>query len=432
MLIFSPHISPRLHYITQEVFFHRWGIAIDFTAEQQEFEQYSGPKINYSKQAIGGFQITPSGFLEETTHRLFNPDVQHWNGSTVLFSVEKDNSVIPFDVLSMAFFLLSRYEEYNSLYTDEHGRFMAEESIAFKTNNLHRPWLDEVLIAVQAEINKIYPALNFREPQYRFQPTFDIDMLRSFEGKPLWRILTGGIREMLSGEIIRSKKRLEVLLGKSTDPNDSFEYIHQHTKNLHPIFFWLLSDYTDMDKNLYWQHPLMKYTINQCTTYGTVGIHPSYYSSVKFELFQEEAERLEQLTDADVQHSRQHFLRFSLPHTFQQLIEAGIKHEYSMGYASHTGFRASTAHPFYFYDLVKEEKTDLLLHPFVVMDVTLRHYLELSPQAARQHISELIASVKAVNGQFVSLWHNDSLSEFDEWTGWRAVFEHLLQEAKHD
>ena len=70
--------------------------------------------------------------------------------------------------------------------------------------------------------------------------------------------------------------------------------------------------------------------------------------------------------------SRQHFLAFELPTTYLKLIQSGILEDYSMGYASHLGFRAGICSPFRFYNLLEEKETDLVVYPFQVMDVTLQ------------------------------------------------------------
>jgi hypothetical protein len=66
------------------------------------------------------------------------------------------------------------------------------------------------------------------------------------------------------------------------------------------------------------------------------------------------------------------------------------------------------------------------------MDTTLQQYLSLSPEQAKQRIDRLIAEVKAVEGTFVSLWHNSSLHDTGDWTGWRDVYEHLIEQARPD
>ena len=103
-----------------------------------------------------------------------------------------------------------------------------------------------------------------------------------------------------------------------------------------------------------------------------------------------------------------------------------------MGYASAIGFRASTCFPFKFYDLQEEKETNLLVYPFLVMDATLHNYLRLRPAQAMNHISKIIDEVKAVNGYFIPLWHNESLSEYGMWIGWRKVFEDMFAYAATD
>ena len=106
----------------------------------------------------------------------------------------------------------------------------------------------------------------------------------------------------------------------------------------------------------------------------------------------------------------------------------GIKEDYSMGYASYPGFRAGTSSPFNFYDLAAEYETDLVIFPFAVMDVTLRQYLSLTPQEALDRIKNILQQVKQVEGTFLSLWHNESLSGQGIWKGWREVFEGMIEE----
>lgn len=98
-----------------------------------------------------------------------------------------------------------------------------------------------------------------------------------------------------------------------------------------------------------------------------------------------------------------------------------------MGYAGNIGFRAGICSSFYFYDLDQEVQTPLLIHPFAVMDATFRYYLKVNPEQVIDLIKPLIEEVKAVNGTFISLWHNESLSENHIWKGYRDIYEELLK-----
>ena len=97
-----------------------------------------------------------------------------------------------------------------------------------------------------------------------------------------------------------------------------------------------------------------------------------------------------------------------------------------MGYASEVGFRASICAPFYFYDLDFEAKTKLKIYPFAVMDVSLNLYLNLLPDEAIAECKTLIDEVNAVGGKFITLWHNQNLSNEKEWRGWVRVYEDLV------
>jgi hypothetical protein len=115
-----------------------------------------------------------------------------------------------------------------------------------------------------------------------------------------------------------------------------------------------------------------------------------------------------------------------MPETYQSYVDAGIRYDYTMGYADEPGFRAGIARPFHFYDLLKEKRTALTVIPFQVMDGTLRQYLHLSPDAAMVVVRSLISATRRSGGLFVSVWHNTSLTETNGWEGWRKVFEETL------
>ena len=80
-------------------------------------------------------------------------------------------------------------------------------------------------------------------------------------------------------------------------------------------------------------------------------MHPSYFSLKDAAILKKEKLRLENIINTPVTFSRQHYLRLSIPETYQNLIDLDIEEDYTMGYAKTVGFRASTCTPFYFYDL---------------------------------------------------------------------------------
>ena len=161
-----------------------------------------------------------------------------------------------------------------------------------------------------------------------------------------------------------------------------------------------------------------------------IGLHPSYASNTAERYLLREKQSLEKVTHRDLTMSRQHFLKLQFPETYRKLLQVDIQNDYSMGFAQQTGFRAGTCTPFLFYDLDLESETKLCIHPFQVMDATLHLYQKLPIVEAQKVITQLIQETKAVNGTFISLWHNETLSENAIWKNWRQVFEHTLQQAQ--
>ena len=159
-----------------------------------------------------------------------------------------------------------------------------------------------------------------------------------------------------------------------------------------------------------------------------VGVHPSWLSGDDPYLIKEEKERIEHITTTKVTSSRQHYIRFTLPQTFRQLIDAGIKEDFSMGYGSINGFRASVASPFYWYDLEKEVATNLLLYPFCYMEANSFYEQKFSPAEALEEIRHYYNAVKAVDGTIITIWHNTFLGTDEKFKGWREVYRQFVEE----
>jgi len=213
------------------------------------------------------------------------------------------------------------------------------------------------------------------------------------------------------------------------DPYHTYELMHDLHKRykINVIYFFLLGEYGENDKNVSVDNRNFQSLIQSLADYADAGIHPSYGSNIKDGRLQKEVQLLTKILKREVTKSRQHFLKIRLPDTYRKLISVDIKEDFTMGYAGNIGFRAGICSSFYFYDLDQEVQTPLLIHPFAVMDATFRYYLKVNPEQVIDLIKPLIEEVKAVNGTFISLWHNESLSENHIWKGYRDIYEELLK-----
>ena len=122
-------------------------------------------------------------------------------------------------------------------------------------------------------------------------------------------------------------------------------------------------------------------------------------------------------------------MRIKFPETYRAFIEAGITDDYTMIYASQSGFRTGLCTPYKWFDLQKNLATDLTIHPSAVMEGTLRDYNKLSPAQAIDCINELLNEVKNQGGEFISIWHNDSFVK--EQQEWMDVYKQIVLNCKN-
>jgi len=139
-------------------------------------------------------------------------------------------------------------------------------------------------------------------------------------------------------------------------------------------------------------------------------------------------DELEKIIKSPVKYSRQHYLRVSLPQTYRRLIDVGIEKDFSMGYGSANGFRASMASSFYWYDLKAEKKTGLMLFPFCFMDTTSFYELKMSPKEAFTELMNYYRKIKQINGLMATVWHNNFFGTDPMYAGWKEVYEVFLKD----
>jgi hypothetical protein len=53
------------------------------------------------------------------------------------------------------------------------------------------------------------------------------------------------------------------------------------------------------------------------------------------------------------------------------------------------------------------------------MDITFRHYQNLSSSETEIRIADLKNKVQKTRGVFISLWHNESFSNLGKWKNWK-------------
>lgn len=430
MIVYTNRITPRLQYVADFIGKQITGEPFQLTTDSFYFSDHHGPKINYGYDTVSNdeFLVVNYPLLLEDSIKKQNVSCFKVNGFTAFFKSDGD---YPFDIFSAIFYLLSRYEEYLPHEKDEYGRYAHENSVAFKEGFLNIPLVNIWLEDFKKALKKRFPSLTTHNSQFTFQPTYDIDEAFAFKNKDLVKTMGGLVRSVANGQWSMVNERIKVLQNKKDDPYDAYEWMDNlHEKNnLKPVYFFHVADKKGKyDKNIEPSNPAMQQLIKKHAEKYPIGVHPSWASGDEKGLLAEEIKTLESVSGKKITASRQHYIRFTLPHTFRRLIAAGITDDYSMGYGSINGFRASVASPFFWYDLKKEEQTNLLLHPFSYMEANSFFEQKYLPQRAYEEMMHYYNAVKNVNGTMITIWHNNFLGSYRSFAGWKEIYEEFIRQ----
>jgi len=149
-----------------------------------------------------------------------------------------------------------------------------------------------------------------------------------------------------------------------------------------------------------------------------IGIHPSYESYKDEKTLRLECERLRRVAESlgisqECWGSRQHYLRWENPTTWQICDESGLDYDSTLGFADHVGFRCGTCHEFPVFNLRTRKALRLRERPLIVMDTTLLapEYMGLGTEQALEWIERLSNTCRRFGGTFTLLWHNTNLSQ---------------------
>ena len=427
MLVYTHKLTERSKYIFNLIFGELLGLEYAFTTDLAAYESYEQEKLAYTMhQPASGFFVESVSLLFETGITAIQPSVFSFAGTCAFFQTHGGR--FSFDLFAASFYLVSRYEEYLPFEPDQYGRFPAKQSLAYQHGFLQTPVVNCWVQEFKKMLLQFYPFLRFRDVPFQSTISFDIDVAYAYKGRPAWWNAGALLKDIV---LLRTQflDRVQVLSGRK-DPYDTYDDIETMLAcyQVKPLFFFLLADMPSRyDRNLAARSASLHRLIRRCSATGSIGIHPSYYSMEKPSLLGQEKEQLEKSSGQPITRSRQHYLRFRLPHTYVQLAGAGITDEYSMGYAELPGFRAGICTPFYFFNLAANQATTLKVHPVTYMDGSFIEDLQMHPGESLEMIKQMINTVKQVQGHFLCIWHNHTVSETGPYKGWKQVLQETLR-----
>lgn len=347
---------------------------------------------------------------------------------------------IAYDLFSLAAWAMTRQEEIGSSLLDEHDRFPATESHAYRHGYLERPVVDEWFSVLRCLIRRVWPTLPLKEDIFAQAVSHDVDepsfaafatptrLLRRMLGDAVGR---RKLRSLIDLPRIRLESRLRI---SPRDPLNTFDWLMagSERRGLKSAFYFICGRTDPARDGLYEvEHPAIRELLRRIHARGhEIGLHPSYGTFRSPELIAGEAARLRRVcADEGIEQAawggRMHYLRWENPTTLYGWERAGMAYDSTLGYADQPGFRCGTCFEYPAFDIARDEMLALRIRPLVAMDQTFlgKHYLNLgSGDEALARFSALKNACRRVGGVFTLLWHNSFFPTDAE----RRLYEQVL------
>ena len=348
---------------------------------------------------------------------------------------------VAYDILGLTYWMLSRQEEVGRTDLDEHGRFPATSSHAFKHGYLERPIVDEWLHVLGQVIQRTWPGIALAQRRFSIKVSHDVDAPSRYAFKS-WK----GIARAMGGDVLKRgdvgsavfapwiRLNSQTVLHRQ-DPANTFDWIMDVSERhgLKSAFYFICGrTVPSLDADYEPEHPAIRALMCRIHARGhEIGLHPSYGSYQKPEVIRAEAGRLRRIArEEGIEQpewgGRMHYLRWEQPATLRAWADAGMTYDSTLGYADRPGFRCGTCFEYPAFDPVAGQALPLRVRPLVAMECTVMapRYMGLGAgDAALAKFVQLKNACQAVGGCFTLLWHNSQFEGAAE----RALYEAVLQ-----
>ncbi len=342
------------------------------------------------------------------------------------------------DIIASCFFMLSRYEEVVQSVRDQHDRFPATASLAFREGFLDRPLVNEYLELLWSWIHSAMPHLK-RKPLWPDNKAFavcvshDVDSIKRYSAlPPACTVADLALKQKQLGEAYAlGLDYLATRLGLKRDPFDTFDYMlnMEQRNNIRSSFYFMGGGSAPCDARYSISQPQVQQLIKRIEDKNCeVGLHGSYWSYDRKDIMKKEKANLGSVVVNSCYGCRQHYLRWRTPETWRAQEESGLQYDTTLAFADCTGFRCGYCLPFQPFDVLDNRKLNIWELPLIVMEGSLHdtQYEGLNSEEAYKKILSLAEKVQLVGGVFTLLWHNSSFDAVNRWEGWQQVYEKII------
>jgi hypothetical protein len=317
------------------------------------------------------------------------------------------------DIFASSFFMLTRWEEYVNKKRDEHNRFSAYDSLAYKNGFLERAIVDEYVSMLKNMLMESGLSSAITILKHELFLTHDVDEIYKWKNwKHVFKVFLGDIlkRKNLFSALERISEFYLIKREKIDDPFYTFDWLMDQSeiKRLKSRFYFMSGGNSKFDN---------RYSIDEQKSLTLIekikkrdhiiGIHPSYNAYNDLEQLKQEIDLLQKTTNNKIEEGREHYLRFEVPTTWQIWEEAGLKIDSTCGYADHIGFRCGTGKEYSVFNILTRKKLSLKERPLIVMDGSLFSYQDINYIDAYKKLKDMYYA-----SSYTILWHNSYIDHF--------------------
>lgn len=329
------------------------------------------------------------------------------------------------DLFGSVFFMLSRYEELVTTERDNHERFPATASIAYKAGFLDRPIVNEYLEILWSCLKALWPGLIRKKRKFRRLISCDVDhpfdlVAHSFK-KTVLRVGARLIRDK-NPKLAFYDGLNYVFKRFGSDRFDEYRnnidwMMKVNSSEGHRIAFYFIPVQTSTSKedSNDVRNPKLSNLLKHIVDSGhEVGFHPGY-DTYKFPgVFKKSADALKEAfknegIDFSNVGGRQHYLRYNVATTPQLWEDNGFTYDTSLSFADHAGFRTGICYEYTMFNLIFRRKMQLKQRPLIVMECSIiaRGYEGLGySDEAIERFEYFASTCRMYEGDFSLLWHN--------------------------
>lgn len=355
-------------------------------------------------------------------------------------NVGQGNITCGLDIFASSFFMLTRWEEYADGSRDSHNRFPASESLAYKNGFLRRSVVNEYVEMLWNMLCRLKTGQSRKKREFRTFLTHDVDAPFLYATKGLFAAL-----KQMGGDLLKRKNPGAAFNnfnawskvstgGTKNDPFNTFDYIMDISEQFgRQSSFLFIAECCQpvYDGNYSIGHKLLRKLLANIHGRGhEIGLHLSYGSvnnplQTKKEFNILKTVCCEEGISQGAWTSRQHFLRWETPATFENLEFAHIDYDSTLSYADAAGFRCGVCYDYTAFNVLKRSSLTLRERPLLVMECTVidERYMNLGTgEEAFSLIKSIKDTCRGFNGDFTILWHNTRFIEQRE----RQLYHRML------